>query len=296
MRGVQVVARAMLDCAYLVRSRQTRRNKLRVLFEYVRMTMTLLLGGDRRGARSDRVLGYRVRHFGYASLHFLFREIFVRNDYFFETGARGPLVVDCGANIGLATLFFKWLYPGCEVHAFEPDPETFALLKDNVERNGLADVHLHNVALCDRDGAVEFFVPQGGHGSLVMGLVPGRIPEAERRRIVVDGRRLSTYLEGRDVDFLKMDVEGAERPVFGELARAGALPRVKEMVVEYHHNLEGTTAGFAGFLQLLQDSGYAYQLDATRGAAELAAEFQDVLVWACRPLVGGPPGSAAPER
>jgi FkbM family methyltransferase len=283
MPDLHLIGRAVLDCAYLARSRHSRRNKLRILREYVRLTLKLVLGADPRGARPERVLGYRVRHFGYASLQFLFREIFVRNEYFFETVNERPCIVDCGANIGLATLFFKWLHPRCEVHAFEPDPETFAALKENVAQNGLADVHLHNVALCDRNDAVELFVPSSGRGSLMMSLVPGRTAEAETRRIVVEGRTLSTYVGEREVDFLKMDIEGAEQSVLGELARAGALRRVREMVVEYHHNLHASAGSLAGFLQLLQDSSYRYQLDATRGASASGTEFQDILVWARRP-------------
>jgi FkbM family methyltransferase len=268
--ALQLVGRGVLDCAYLVRTPLSRRRKLRIVLEYVRLTIKLLMGADPPGARSERVMGYRVGHFGSGSLQFLFREIFVRSEYFFRAGDERPLVLDCGANIGLATLFFKWLSPRCEVHA-------------NVERNALDNVYLHNVALCDRNEAIEFFVPQGGPGSLMMSLVPGRVPEAESRAIVVEGRTLSPYVEGRDIDFLKMDIEGGERAVLGELAAAGVLPRIREMVVEYHHNLQGSADGLAGFLALLQGSGYQYQVDATRGASDLSAEFQDILVWARRP-------------
>jgi FkbM family methyltransferase len=62
--------------------------------------------------------------------------------------------LDCGANIGLATLFFKRLYPESEIHAFEPDPETFKMLRRNVEQNSLSYVYLYNVALSDQQGAV----------------------------------------------------------------------------------------------------------------------------------------------
>jgi FkbM family methyltransferase len=276
-----LVGRAALDAARLVRSRHTRGKKGRLLLEYVRLTFKLLLAADPSGARPERVLGYRVRHFGYESLQFLFREIFIRNDYFFEAAHERPIIVDGGANIGMATLFFKWMYPRCEVHAFEPDPATFAALRENVEQNALADVHLHNVALCDRNGAVDFFVPGGRAGSLMMSLVAGRVPSAETRRVVVQGRTLSTYLEGCEVDFMKMDIEGGEQAVLAELGRAGALRRVKEMVVEYHHNLPGRPGGLGAFLQLLQDGGYEYEVDATR-SSEPSTVPQDILVWARR--------------
>jgi tRNA1(Val) A37 N6-methylase TrmN6 len=44
-------------------------------------------------------------------------------------------VFDCGANIGFATIFFKWLFPKARIYAFEPDPATYALLEKNVKTN-----------------------------------------------------------------------------------------------------------------------------------------------------------------
>jgi len=115
-----------------------------------------------------------VRHFGIGSVQFLFREIFVRNEYAFQASSERPVVFDCGANIGMATLFFKWLYPDCEIHAFEPDPETFGVLSENVSRNKLRDVSLHNVALVATAGRLDLFVPAGPSGSPLMSTLSGR--------------------------------------------------------------------------------------------------------------------------
>jgi FkbM family methyltransferase len=68
------------------------------------------------------------------------------------------VILDCGANIGMATLFFKWLYPNARIDAFEPDPKTFQLLENNVKQNHLTNVATHNCALWDIDGKIDFFV------------------------------------------------------------------------------------------------------------------------------------------
>jgi len=280
---VHLILRAVIDCAYLVRSRLSWQNKIRIFTEYIRLTLKILVRKKSTEAGTERVLDYRVRHFGIGSLQFLFREIFVRNEYFFEATVDRPLIFDCGANIGLATLFFKRLYPRCEIHAFEPDPETFQALKDNVDRNGLTDVHLHNVALAEKPGQLAFFVPSGPAGSPLMSTVSRRSLEASTRRIVVNASTLSTYMSDREVDFLKMDVEGAEECVLRELAVTGTLRQVQAMAVEYHHNFEGGVSSCGSFLQLLHDSGYRYQLDATcRGGGSLGT-FQEILVRAGRP-------------
>src|SRR5882724_8800258 len=85
IRAPLLIGRAILDCAYLVRSPHSRRIKIRILLEYLRLTITLILRADASRPGADRLLHYRVSHFGYESLQFLFREIFVRNDYGFDT-------------------------------------------------------------------------------------------------------------------------------------------------------------------------------------------------------------------
>lgn len=278
MRTLQLISRAVLDCAYLIRTRHRWPVKVRLLFEYTRLTIKLILFAPFRESHEERVMSYRVTHFGRASIQFLFREVFIRNDYLFHTANKRPVILDCGANIGMATLFFKWLYPRAEVHAFEPDPRAFQVLTENVARNRLTDVHLHNVALCERNGAVDFFVPVGTEGSTMMSLVAGRIPETGARRMQVNGRTLSSFIGSRAVDFLKLDVEGGEDLVLRDLSASGALPNIKEIAIEYHHNIPGRGAGLGGFLQLLHDSGYYYQVDATWRGASGPPEVQDIMV------------------
>lgn len=276
------ILRIVIDCSYLFRSRIARARKIRVLIDYLRLTLKAVLARNPMRAGVERVMGYSVRHAGIGSLQFLFREIFVRGDYYIDTPHDRPLVFDCGANIGLATLYFKWLHPGSEIHAFEPDPNTFTILKENVDGNRLADVHLHNVALTDVAGPLSFFRPDDSLASPLMSVVSSRFGAATSRRVVVDGAPLTNYMDGRMIDLLKMDIEGAEERVLSEAAATGALEQVAEIAVEYHHNLEHRNSRFGPFLQLLENAGYHYQIDAAWKDGPSAGAFQDVLVRARR--------------
>ena len=71
-----------------------------------------------------------MRYVARWSFDFQREEIFRREQYRFETDAPAPFIVDCGANIGMATLYFKSLYPDATVLAFEPDPAAFACLQE----------------------------------------------------------------------------------------------------------------------------------------------------------------------
>lgn len=277
-----LLMRVVIDCAYLVRSRLPRRSKVAIFVEYLRLTLKVVFSRDATRPGTARVLRYTVRHFGVGSIQFLFREIFVRNEYAFESASDRPVVFDCGANIGMATLFFKWLYPGCQVHAFEPDPQTFAVLEENVTRNQLTDVTLHNVALVAKPGRLELFIPAGPGGSPLMSTLPGRSVDATVRRLVVDGKPLSSFVGAGEIDFLKMDVEGVEEPVLRELASTGRLRAIREMAIEYHHNVSDNPGDCGSFLQLLSGHGYQFHLDATWGNPQSLGTFQDILIRARR--------------
>src|SRR5258708_6810336 len=90
--------------------------------------------------------------------HRLKNEIFTQGVYYFETNSARPSIIDAGAHIGLATLYFKKMYPGAHVTAIEPNPRTFPLLEKNVFENQLNDVTTHQVALASESGIAEFFL------------------------------------------------------------------------------------------------------------------------------------------
>ncbi len=281
IRPLRIVASAALDCVYLLRSRHRPLTKLRILVEYWRLTLKLIVVTPFLSLRKDRVLGFHVEAFDYESLHFLFSEIFVRSQYWVDCPNDRPLIFDCGANIGLATIFFKWRYPHSSIHCFEPDRRTFELLTRNVEANRLPDVHLHNVALSNAVGTVELFVAARRAGSLLMSMDPLRIPEPDVQKTVVDSTKLSLLVNGRKVDLVKMDVEGAERLVVADLVESGSIGMVNELVVEYHHDVDRRRANLGEFLCLLEGAGFKYQLDVAWAAGR--DEFQDVLLHAYRP-------------
>lgn len=140
------------------------------------------------------------------------------------------LVLDVGANVGLFSLFVQSRYPGTEIHAFEPMPGVVRALRKNAELHNWSTVSITQCALgARREEAVEFtYYPS----------IPGnstRYPEGKELQVAVLSRsfppdevrhehtgypvtasveRLSSFLEeGRTVDLLKVDVEGAELEV-----------------------------------------------------------------------------------
>jgi FkbM family methyltransferase len=177
----------------------------------------------------------------------LFKEIFVGEEYHFQATSPAPVIIDAGANIGMASLYFRKLYPQAKILAFEPDPMIFTVLKANVERNRL-DIQCVNAAVDESTGTKNFFTGAecSASGSL-------HSHESLTGATTVQCVRMSEYV-GQWVDLLKLDVEGSETAVLRELAASGKLESIGQMIVEFHphkgqpgNNLQVCTEILSGF-------------------------------------------------
>jgi FkbM family methyltransferase len=262
----------------------------RLMLDFARSTQLLWAGkGPRKLSRwtnlcrlslrpSQRILDFDVEYLSAYSLRILYGEIFVKEEYRFSCDTETPVIFDCGANIGMATLYFKWLFPQSNIVAFEPDPTTFRALRRNIEENHLSEVSVHNVALWSENGVVPFFVPEGQPGSLVMSTNPSR---NQGKQITVPSRRLSEYIDG-PVDLLKLDVEGAEHQVVWDLVQSGKVEQVRQMLIEYHHNISADSGRLGTFLSMLENCGLRYQISSLFSPVAQHDQFQDVLLHAYR--------------
>ena len=159
---------------------------------------------------------------------------------------RGDVCLDVGANFGWYTTRLHQLCgPEGAVHAFEPVPQTFAILEKNIALIEKSDnIHINNVALGDVPGKVEMHIFAGlpnGHSSIS---AMGREDYAtvESPLITLDSYMEEKLLER--VDFVKVDIEGAELMFF---KGAGRLFAQKVPPIWMIEMALGTTKGF-GYL------------------------------------------------
>lgn len=155
-----------------------------------------------------------------------YHQIFERQIYHFVSPRESPIILDCGAYIGLGILYWKRIYPAAHIVAFEPDPVVFRTLVKNCTQWELSGVELVNKAVWNADGDLPFWVEGADAGHLL----PSSKVDAENS-IAVPAVRLKHYLQ-LPVDLLKLDIEGAEVEVI--LDCADSLDRVDRLFVEYH--------------------------------------------------------------
>ncbi len=199
--------------------------------------------------------GYKIRINDPQNYITLFSDIFVRRIYHFDSPHRTPLILDCGSNIGVSILYFKKFYPDARVIGFEPDPEIFPLLQENIEMNHLKNVELVQAAISGREGMLNF-CGDGKYGSYLADLQTGSPPDGWKLHQVRCTRLKNVLTES--VDFLKLNVEGAECEAL--LDCGDSLRLIKEMVIEYHH-LPGLQRNLHTILALLHDLGFEYVIN-----------------------------------
>jgi FkbM family methyltransferase len=178
----------------------------RLLFddEYRRYSWLLIKYGrtPRYRQRIVRLGDLRLTVPDMASFFSAYKEIFVENIYEFPSTTEAPVILDCGANIGLSILYFKKRYPKSKVVAYEADPNIFKILQMNLQINNITNIELHNEAVWSSQSTIEFSREGADGGRIKIGL--------DRNITKVPAVSLISILQSRRFEFIKIDIEGAE--------------------------------------------------------------------------------------
>lgn len=153
-----------------------------------------------------------------------FVHIFIHKDYDIPARAEPKLIIDGGAYVGYASVFFANKYPGAKIIALEPEATNYEMLKANT--GAYPNVTALRSAIWDKrtslaienpgDEKWAFRVREAGAGAV--------------EALTVDD---IIGLSGADfIDILKLDIEGAEREVFS--ASPAWLDRVGVLIIELH--------------------------------------------------------------
>jgi FkbM family methyltransferase len=145
---------------------------------------------------------------------YMFEEVFLQGEYALQQALDPKLILDVGANVGFASVWFANRYPNAKIIAVEPDPSNAAMLRQNVApypnvRVIEGAVWWENTTLAlDDQGDKSGIQVRTGHGGIRAMTIPEIAGPA-------------------NIDILKLDVEGAEKELFEHdpawLANVGVL-------------------------------------------------------------------------
>ena len=183
----------------------------------------------------EKIGKYSVSYFNKIEFHNLNKEIFKQEIYYIEIDKEkeGVLnIIDVGAYIGLSILYFKSHYPNAHITAFEPNPNIFPLLEENIEYNNIKNVKLHNVAIGKRREKRNLYIETSGFAAFSTASFRKDAWNGKQksRPIIVQTEPLSKYIN-KKVDILKIDVEGAEYEILRELDNNESFSKIENLLI-----------------------------------------------------------------
>lgn len=199
-----------------------------------------------------RLMGYDLGYTDLLTTCPQWEDLFVRQTLRFETGIAAPRILDCGANIGLATLYFKRAHPRARITAFEADPSIYPVMVENLRRNGAADVETVQAAVWNKTGEIEFHSEGADSGAIAT-----RAHRESGATRPVPSRRLRDVLDDEPVDLLKLDIEGAEGAVLDDCR--GALGNVRALALDLHE-FDPAHRQTGDVFRLLTNAGFTFDL------------------------------------
>lgn len=186
-----------------------------------------------------------------------YAKVFLQHDYDFPVPGSPRTIIDAGANLGFASIYFARKYPGAKIFAIEPESSNFSLLKKNVRP--FPNVVPIQGALWNEDTQLDLVDPGIGHWGFQVGpngpngpngpagasgnngdIRPSRPVEKVRAFSIATLRREFGF---GPIDILKVDIEGAEKELFAEAS--GWINDVGAIMVELHDRWKpGCTESF----------------------------------------------------
>jgi len=165
----------------------------------------------------------------------VYHEIYNLMDYYLNREKKiheGNIVVDLGGNIGV---FTRWAYGqgASKVITFEPDSRYFKLLQLNSDPRTI----LFNAAMSDSIGTTTLYESSHLGGSNIIGVPISELEGSYTVRTYTLDYLFETKLIEK-IDFLKIDIEGAEHQVLRGISDEN-LKKIKTIAMEYHHSHVG---------------------------------------------------------
>jgi FkbM family methyltransferase len=184
----------------------------------------------------------------YPSFRFTYDEIFNKKIYDFNFEGEAPFIIDGGTNIGLAAIFWKSKFPKCKIIAIEADSEIIEYARQNFLVNSLnSGISIINKALWKDNKGVRFS-SEGADAGLI----------TENKGVLIPTINLEELADGQKIDYLKLDIEGAELEVL--INSQKILINTEKIFIEYHSFINEKQK-LSILLNLLEKYNYRYHIN-----------------------------------
>jgi len=190
----------------------------------------------------------------------IYQSIIHNDEYNFVVRKEPKFIIDAGANIGMASVYFAKKYPDAKIIAIEPEGENYKMLKRNT--GNYKNISTINAALWDMSGEVNLFGDTGDSTSTL-----GYVAENDRstltsiydyqkiqltKAITVEEIILQFNIDS--IDIFKIDIEGSEKEVFESCENW--INKTNSIIIELHERIKiGCNRAFYNNVKYFQQIG-----------------------------------------
>lgn len=175
---------------------------------------------------------------------FIVKEVFVEKDYNFFTKNKAT-VIDIGANIGIASVFFSTLPQVDNIYSFEPVKDTYEMAKMNfkinekiakvaaIENIGLGGNNRNETFIFNRDNKGN----SGVRGELSPSYAFENLANVKVDVVIKDSTEILNKIIESNANnsiVVKMDCEGAEYEIFENIVNSKIIEKIDVFMIEWH--------------------------------------------------------------
>lgn len=173
-----------------------------------------------------------------------FHQIFTFKDYDIHFGFKPKTILDAGANVGFASVFFAHKYPDAQIVCVEPEKSNFDVLSKNIQpykqvvplRKAIANTSGQTLHVVDNGAGNWMFTTLSKDDAMGKNII-----DTIETISIADIMRTQNWDR---IDLLKLDIEGAEKELF-EKDYDVWLPKTKCLIIELHDGLKmGSSKNF----------------------------------------------------
>lgn len=159
----------------------------------------------------------------------VFEKIFINEEYAFINDTKPNVIIDVGANIGLASVYYSIVYPEAKIIAIEPEASNYNLLKRNVKN--YPNIYIVNAGLWSKNTYMKISNPNDHKFAFML---EESYNSQDIKAITID--KVMEQHGLHYIDILKVDIEGAEKEVFSN--HPLWISKVGMIVIELHDKIK----------------------------------------------------------
>jgi FkbM family methyltransferase len=189
-----------------------------------------------------------------------YKQVFEDFSYNFTLNQEPQIIVDAGANIGLASIYFANKYLNAKIISIEPEKSNFEMLKKNTAN--YKNIIPLNAALWNKNEEICIIDINRGNDSFQVG--ERQVSNSQKiNGFTID--KIMSMFDLQRIDLLKIDIEGAEKEVFGN--PTAWIGNINTMAIELHERLRSGcnrsfykgTDGYFSYEKLIGETVWLYK-------------------------------------